>query len=126
MRADIRKMNQFSDEAKLLAMNKIENNEDLENYKNNKIREIKNLSITREKYWYKRNKTQNENEKIEYCNKIGDLNIKIENLNKEVQLCRDIETRIPKMKENIKEQKELEQEQNKEKQYTKDEYNKYF
>ena len=36
MRADIRKMNQFSDEAKLLAMNKIENNEDLENYKNNK------------------------------------------------------------------------------------------
>ena len=126
MRADIRKMNQFSDEAKLLAMNKIENNEDLENYKNNKIREIKNLSITREKYWYKRNKTQNENERIGYCNKIGDLNIKIENLNKEVQLCRDIETRIPKMKENIKEQKELEQEQNKEKQYTKDEYNKYF
>ena len=54
------------------------------------------------------------------------MNIKIENLNKEVQLCRDIETRIPKMKENIKEQKELEQEQNKEKQYTKDEYNKYF
>ena len=91
-----------------------------------KIKEIKNLSITREKYWYKRNKTQNENEKIEYCNKIGDLNIKIENLNKEVQLCRDIETRIPKMKENIKEQKEIEQEQNKEKQYTKDEYNKYF
>ena len=126
MRADIRKMNQFSDEAKLLAMNKIENNEDLENYKNNKIREIKNLSITREKYWYKRNKTQNENEKIEYCNKIGDLNIKIENLNKEVQLCRDIETRIPKMKENIEEQKKIEQEQNKEKQYTKDECNKYF
>lgn len=126
MRADIRKMNQYSNEAKLLAKYNIQNEDDLQKLKQNKISEIRDLSITREGYWYKRKQSDDENKKVEYCNLIADLNTKIERLNVEVALCRNIETRIPELKRRLKEQKKLENEINQEKQNTKEKNKRYF
>jgi len=118
MKADIRKMNQYSDEAKLLSKYKVQNDDDLQKIKQDKMNEIRNLSITREGYWYRRKQTDDENNKVQYCNLIADLNTKIEKLNKEVVLCRDIETRIPELKQKLKEQKKVEDKLNYEKQNT--------
>ena len=113
MRADLIKMNTYSNEAKLLSKYNIQNSDDLLNLKQSKSKEIRDLSITREGLWYRRSKENDENKKVEFCNKIADLNSKIEELNKEVELCRDIQARIPKMKENLKEQKKLEDDERK-------------
>ena len=113
MRADLIKMNTYSNEAKLLSKYNIKNLDDLLNLKQGKSNEIRDLSITREGLWYKRSKEKDEDKKVEFCNKIADLNSKIEELNKEVELCRDIQSRIPRMRENLKEQKKFEDDERK-------------
>ena len=113
MRADLIKMNTYSNEAKLLSKYNIQNSDDLVNLKQSKSNEIRDLSITREGLWYSRGKEKDEDKKVEFCNKIAELNSQIEELSKEVELCRDIQARIPKMKENLKEQKKFENDERK-------------
>ena len=129
MRADLIKMNIYSNEAKLLSKYNIQNSDDLLNLKQNKSKEIRDLSITREGLWYRRSKEKDEDKKVEFCNKIAELNSQIEELSKEVELCRDIQARIPKMKENLKEQKKFEDDERKqerEKEYGRRKYFRNF
>ena len=53
----------------------------------------------------KRSKIHDENIRKQICNQISDKTEIINRLRKEVLLCEDIKTRIPKMKENIEQQK---------------------
>ena len=125
MRAEIIKMNMYSEEAIFISKNKINNDEDLNNYREKIEFKIKDLSITRERLWYQRKIVYDENERYKICQKIEGLNLDIEKLKREVQLCRDIETRIPQMKKQIKEQKKLEG-KDINKQQTKEEINKEY
>lgn len=115
MRAEIRKMNLYSQEAKFISKNNICNNDDLENYKAKKLEEIKDYSITREGLWYKRKKIINEDERYNICKKIEILNNQIEQVREEVHLCEDIKKRIPMMKQDLNELKEQEQKNTNEK-----------
>ena len=126
MRADLIKMNIYSNEAKLLSKYNIQNSDDLLNLKQNKSKEIRDLSITREGLWYRRSKEKDEDKKVEFCNKIAELNSQIEELRKEVELCRDIQARIPKMKENLKEQKKFEDDERKQERENEYGRRKYF
>ncbi len=126
MRADLIKMNIYSNEAKLLSKYNIQNSDDLLNLKQNKSKEIRDLSITREGLWYRRSKEKDEDKKVEFCNKIAELNSQIEELSKEVELCRDIQARIPKMKENLKEQKKFEDDERKQERENEYGRRKYF
>ena len=126
MRADLIKMNIYSNEAKLLSKYNIQNSDDLLNLKQNKSKEIRDLSITREGLWYRRSKEKDEDKQVEFCNKIAELNSQIEELSKEVELCRDIQARIPKMKENLKEQKKFEDDERKQERENEYGRRKYF
>ena len=125
MRAEVRKMNMYSEEAKFLSRNKINTNEDLSIYKDTKNFEINELSTSRRALWYKRKVITEPNKRYEICKQIEDINNKLSILRKEVELCEDIEKRIPKMKEDLKNQKKLEDEQKKIKNYEKTNDNKF-
>lgn len=105
MKADIIKMNRFSEEAKLLANNKIETSSDLETYYNQKNKELKLALGERGVLWDRRASKKNENIRQELCNQISAKTEIINRLRKEVLLCEDIKSRIPKMKVNIEELK---------------------
>lgn len=105
MRADIRKMDKFSEEAKLLANNKINTVIDLNNYMEEKQARLNETLGERDYLWKKRSKIHDENIRKQICNQISDKTEIINRLRKEVLLCEDIKTRIPKMKENIEQQK---------------------
>lgn len=101
MRAEINRMNLYSEEAKFLSRNKINNSEDLRNYKFKLYKQINDICSDREIKWRERDSTNNENAKYEICKTIETYNNKIKLLREEVTICEDIQTRIPKMKEEL-------------------------
>ena len=109
MKADILKMDQYSEEAKLLSNNKIENSLDLESYYKNKNKELKLALGEREVLWDRRASKRNEDIRQELCNQISDKTEIINRLRKEVLLCEDIKKRIPKIKNKINKLKTAEQ-----------------
>ena len=102
MIADIRKMDKLSEEAKILATNKINNEEDLNIYINRKEDELSNILGDRDNQWKKRSRTKEELERRKICNQISEKNEIIKRLRKEMELVEDIKSRIPKIKVNIK------------------------
>lgn len=114
MKADIAKMDRYSEEAKLLANNKIETASDLEKYYLKKNEELKLALGERGVLWDRRASKKNQDIRQELCNQISVKTEIINRLRKEVLLCEDIKTRIPKMKEKLNELKKEEQAQKEE------------
>lgn len=106
MRADISKMNMYSEEAKLLAKNKIETSNDLDKYYSEVTEKLNTLKSNRELLWQRRKGKNSAEEKIQICNQISEQTEIINRLRKEVGLLEDIKTRSQKMKDNLKELKE--------------------
>ena len=86
-----------------LANNKIETSSDLESYYIKKNGELKLALGERGILWDRRASKKNEDIRQELCNQISEKTEIINRLRKEVLLCEDIKTRIPKMKENLNE-----------------------
>ena len=127
IRADVARMDELSEEAKLLSNNKIKTIEDLKSYETQLTIKIGTLSSDRESLWTKRRLSKDNNEKKLLVKDIGILNTKIEFLRKEVELTKDIETRIPKIEDNLTKldyQEEQEKNKVKEKSKTRKEKNK--
>ena len=102
-------------EAKLLSKNKIKTIEELKDYYYEKSFNLNELESERKRLWERRRICKEEKDKISITKEIGILNSKIEELRKEVQLVKDIETRIPKIEDNLNElDYQEEQEKNKE------------
>lgn len=115
IRADVARMNELSKEAKLLSNYKIKTLEELKNFESELSFEISSLSTDRERLWIKRRLSKDDKERKSITNDIGILNTKIDNLRKEVQLAKDIETRLPMIEDNLYElDYQEEQEKNKE------------
>ena len=115
IRADVARMEELSNEAKLLSNYKIKNIEDLKEFYNETYFKISALEGDRKRLWEKRRLSKDETEKKSLAKEIGNQNIQIENLRKEVQLAKDIETKIPKIEDNLNElDYQEEQEKNKE------------
>ena len=115
LRADIARMEELSMEAKLLSKNKIKTIEDLRNYSYEISFNLNELETERKRLWERRRICKDEENKLSITKEIGILNSKIEELRKEVQLAKDIETRIPKIEDNLNElDYQEEQEKNKE------------
>ena len=114
IKADIAKMDKYSEEAKLLSNNKIETASDLEKYYLKKNEELKLALGERGVLWDRRASKKNEDIRQEICNQISAKTEIINRLRKEVLLCEDIKTRIPKIKENLEQLKKEEQAQKEE------------
>ena len=103
IRADVRKMEEISKEARLLVRNELKTNEQFFAFKNEKEKEIDSLMDRRSKLWYKHKKSKSKEEKDEIRKQIDELNLQIKPLREEVVLCKDILERSRKMEENLQE-----------------------
>lgn len=101
MRAEVKKMEEYSRENILLGKYKITNIDELNECKTNLNGKLKDLIRQRNNLYYKRqNMTENENK--EEINKKNELVSKeITKIRDEIKLCDKIEVKVPIMKEEL-------------------------
>ena len=102
IKADVQKMERISQEARLLCSKDIKTTKELSVYMNTLQNEISSLEEKRDKLYYQNTKLKKE-ERQENYNELSLIAGKIQYLKKEVKMCKEIEERVPKIKENIKE-----------------------
>ena len=115
MRKEIKKMEEISDEIKFLCRNKIKTTKELFSYKELVTDELKNQMKVRNTLRRKRQKEKEPEKRQKLCDDILDLSDKIKYLKQEVVYCEKIEEQNQKIKQNIKDMEEKEQEQEKSK-----------
>ena len=103
LREDIKKMDRLSNEARFLSKGNIQTAEELLKNKESTIKKISELQGTRDYKYKKRKKAKTIEEREQFQNEIDVLNIEIKNLREEKAMIEEIELRIPKLKENVKE-----------------------
>lgn len=102
LKEDIRRMNELSQEAKLLCVNKIDTTEQLFSYQSKKKDEMQQHIQTRKHLRYRlRRKTLSDEDKQCLKYEISNLTKQIESLRKEVILCDDIAERSQVIKEKL-------------------------
>lgn len=103
MQEAIKKMDNYSNSARFLARYNITTLTEIKEYKSSAINKIVELKGLRENLWrkHKRIKTFEEGQLI--CSEIQKLATKIDELNKDIELCDFIEDNSLKTKDNIKE-----------------------
>ena len=119
IRADVRKMEEISNETRLLVRNNLKTDEQFFAFKEDKEKRLEELMDQRSKLWYKHKKSKSKQEKEEIKEQIDNLNKEINPLRKEVVLCKDIIERSKKMEQNLR---ELSDEKNQEKEVEKNEH----
>lgn len=115
MRKDIKKMEEISDEIKFLCRNKIKTTKELFSYKELVTDELKNKMKERNTLRRKRQKEKEPEKRQKLCDDILDLSDKIKYLKQEVVYCGKIEEQNQKIKQNIKDMEEKEENQEKSK-----------
>ena len=110
MRAEVKKMDKYSERIRFLCKYRIETLSDIDNVKENKQEEMKKLLNTRNRLYYKRQKLDNEGEKDVVTKEIISVTSTIEKVRKEIRMCDEVCDNARKMKAQIKEMKEKEQE----------------
>ena len=103
IRADVKKMEQISEETKLLVSQKIETYQQFLEYKNTIESRYEELMGKKELLWKKVNRSKDDTEKENIKKTIEELNMEIYSLRKEVVLCDGIEERLPIIKSKVKE-----------------------
>ena len=115
MREEVKKMDEYSEKIRFLCKYKIETISDVDNVKEKKQEEMQNILNTRNRLYYKRQKLDNESEKDSVTKEIINVTAVLQKVRKEIRLCDDIYDSIPRMKEQLKEVDEKENENAKEK-----------
>ena len=103
IREDIKKMEQISEETKLLVSHDISTYEHLLVYKEKIIDELLELKNKRELLWKKEKRVDKKEEKENIRNEIMKLTKNINKLSEEVKLCEGIEERTPIIESKVKE-----------------------
>lgn len=112
LRIEIQRMNQISEQTRLLVSNKIETYEQFLFYKDNLDNEVCKLVSRKHNLWMQYKRTDAENKKLDIRKEIYSISQKLIPIREEVALCDDIGNKIEVVKQNIK---EFEEEQEKEK-----------
>ena len=102
IRADVQKLKRISDEAKLLNRNDIKTTGELTLYINTLKKEREKFEEKRDKLYYENTRLKKEERQVNY-EKLSEIAGKIQTLKYEIKMCEEIMSRVPKIKENIKE-----------------------
>lgn len=111
IRAEANKIDQISEQTRLLVRNNLKTNEQFFSFKTEKHKEYTELLDKRSKLWNKHRRSKSQDEKNKLKKEIQSLNKLIEPLRKEVVLCDEIENRSKIVERNIKEFEEIQEEQ---------------
>ncbi len=115
MRAEVKKMEKYSEQIRFICKYKLENINDIENLKEQKKEELQKTLNTRNRLYYKRQKLDNESEKDVVTKEIISVTSTMEKVRKEIRLCDEVADNTRKIQEQVKEMKESEQEKVKDK-----------
>lgn len=107
MKAEIRKMDRYSEHVRLIAGEKIKTEEDLDNFILKTEDEIKEVEDIRQHYRNKLRHCTDESKIVEYKRKRDDCSKVIENYRKKLKTAKQIKEDIPKVKEKIAIEKEM-------------------
>ena len=110
MRAEVKKMDKYSEQIRFICKYRLETINDIDNLKEQKKEELQKTLNTRNRLYYKRQKLDNESEKDAVTKDIISVTSVIDKIRKEIKLCDEVGDNARKMKEQIKEIKEREQE----------------
>lgn len=102
MRKEVKKLDQYSAEARLLYQYKLETLEDIRNHKETKQEKLKNLYNERNRFYYKRKSMEDGIEKDAITEEIIKVTDKIKIVKKELFYCDNIIERSNNMVEDIK------------------------
>lgn len=119
MRAEVKKMDEYSERIRFLCKYKIETMSDVDNIKEQKQEELHKILNIRNRLYYKRQKLDNEIEKDRVTKEIIDVTSTLTMVRKEIRLCDEIYDGVLKMKEQIKELDDKEKQKIKEKEQEK-------
>lgn len=119
MRAEVQKMDEYSERIRFLCKYKIETMRDVNNIKEQKKEELQKILNIRNRLYYKRQKLDSEIEKDSVAKEIIDITSVLQKVRKEIRLCDGIYDKVPRMKEQIKEADEQEKQKIKEKEQEK-------
>ncbi len=112
MRAEVKKMDKYSEQIRFICKYKLENINDIENLKEQKKEELQKILNTRNRLYYKRQKLDNESEKNVVTKDIISVTSVVDKIRKEIKLCDEVGDNARKMKEQIKEMDEREKKVN--------------
>ena len=115
MRAEVKKMDKYSEQIRFICKYKLETINDVENLKEQKKEELQKILNTRNRLYYKRQKLDNESEKDVVTKEIISVTSVIEKVRKEIRMCDEVGDNARKMKEQLKELEEKDKENTKEK-----------
>lgn len=95
---EIKKMDEYSNQAKLLATNNINTEEDLLKFEKSIYEKINPLKSERENLWKKHKKAETDDEKKDIEKQIIDISKKISPLAEQIKCCNNITNRLNKIK----------------------------
>ena len=101
VKEDIKKMDLYSEQAKMLVVNNIETEENFKTFMVNKVSELSHLKEKREDLW-KKIKIVKDDSKKEIRKEIEEITKNITSVKKEVKLCEGIELRKESIKNEVK------------------------
>ena len=119
MRAEVKKMDEYSERIRFLCKYKIETMSDIDNIKKQKQEELQKVLNIRNRLYYKRKKLDSGIEKDRVTKEIIDVTSTLTRIRKEIRLCDKFYDDVPKMKEQIKELDDKEKQKIKEKEQEK-------
>ena len=95
---ELKKMDEYSNQAKLLVTNNINTEEELLNFEKSIYEKINPLKSERENLWKKHKKAKTDDEKKDIENQIIDISKKITPLAEQIKCCNNITNRLNKIK----------------------------
>ena len=110
MRKDIAKMDHYSELIRFLCKYKLEIAKNVDDLKDKKLREKQEILNTRNRLYYKRANIENESEKDQITKQIIQVTEELKKIKKEIKMCDEIVDNTAKMKEQIRQVEEKEQE----------------
>lgn len=110
MRKDIAKMDHYSELIRFLCKYKLEIAQNVDDLKDRKLKEKQEILNTRNRLYYKRGNTENESEKGQITKQIIQVTEELKKVKKEIKMCDEVVDNAEKMKEQIRQVEEKEQE----------------
>ena len=95
---EIKKMDEYSNQAKLLITNNINTEEELLDFEKSIYEKINPLKSKRENLWKQHKKAKTDNEKKDIENQIIDISKKISPLVEQIKCCNNITNRLNRIK----------------------------
>lgn len=110
MREEVKKMDEYSERIRFLCKYKTETLSDVNNVKEKKQEELQKILNTRNRLYYKRGNTESESKKDQITKQIIQVTDELKKVKEEIKICDKVVDNAPKMKEQIRQVEEKEQE----------------